>query len=177
VSNVSRSSANEMPKGENSGVLTINTTEHYHVLDLIFHEFSVNSGWFSGKSLLKTYQLNELIGSKLRALYQRRKGRDLFDVWVAIHKKAIHCETVIEIFNYYCQQDGKAITRSLYEKNLYEKSLQQDFQIDTSELIVNSERWTFKEVLEIVKSELISKLPDKPWVNKISEEFDVITNQ
>ena len=41
--------------------IEINTTEHYHVLDLISHEFSVNSGWFSGKSLLKTYQLNELM--------------------------------------------------------------------------------------------------------------------
>ncbi len=47
--------------------IEINTTEHYHVLDLISHEFSVNSGWFSGKSLLKIYQLNELMGSKLRA--------------------------------------------------------------------------------------------------------------
>ncbi len=95
---------------------------------------------------------------------------------MAIHKKAIHCETVIEIFNHYCQQDGKVITRALYEKNLYEKSLQQDFQIDTSELIVSPERWAFREALEIVKSELISKLPGNPWVNKINEELDVITN-
>ena len=33
----------------------------------------------SGKCEITTYSLNELLGTKLRALYQRKKGRDLFD--------------------------------------------------------------------------------------------------
>ncbi len=28
-----------------------------------------------------TYELAELTGTRLRAVYQRRKGRDLFDLW------------------------------------------------------------------------------------------------
>jgi predicted nucleotidyltransferase component of viral defense system len=154
--------------------IEINTTEHYHVLDLVAHEFSVQSRWFSGKTLLKTYQLNELMGSKLRALYQRRKGRDLFDIWVAIQKEAIQCDQVIEIFNHYCQQEGKRITRSIYEKNLYEKSLQQDFQIDVSELIVDPEEWSFSTALELVRNELISRLPGNSWVNPIHEELVIL---
>ncbi len=42
--------------------------------------FEVENEWFSGKASIRTYNINELLGTKLRALYQRSKGRDLFDL-------------------------------------------------------------------------------------------------
>ena len=60
--------------------LEINCKEHYNVLDLVDFPFEVESEWFSGKAEIKTYSINELLGTKLRALYQRSKGRDLFDI-------------------------------------------------------------------------------------------------
>ena len=39
----------------------------------------MENSWFSGRCELTTYALEELLGTKLRALYQRAKGRDLFD--------------------------------------------------------------------------------------------------
>jgi predicted nucleotidyltransferase component of viral defense system len=48
------------------------------------HKFSVENQWFSGDCEITTYYLEELLGTKLRALYQRRKGRDLFDLWKAL---------------------------------------------------------------------------------------------
>lgn len=60
--------------------IEINTTEHYHFTDLVDFDFSVSNSWYSGNLKLSTYQLNELIGTKIRALYQRCKGRDLFDL-------------------------------------------------------------------------------------------------
>ena len=59
----------------------INTREHFNVLGLTKHKFSVNSQWFAGNCQTTTYYLEELLGTKMRALYQRRKGRDLFDLW------------------------------------------------------------------------------------------------
>jgi predicted nucleotidyltransferase component of viral defense system len=38
--------------------------------------FRVESQWFTGSCDISTYTLDELIGTKIRALYQRRKGRD-----------------------------------------------------------------------------------------------------
>ena len=38
------------------------------------------SRWFTGAAKVLTYDLDELLGTKLRALYQRKKGRDLFDL-------------------------------------------------------------------------------------------------
>jgi predicted nucleotidyltransferase component of viral defense system len=75
----------------------INTREHFNVLDLTKHDFSVQNHWFSGDCKITTYQLEELSGTKLRALYQRRKGRDLFDLYriLSTHnldtRKIIHC--------------------------------------------------------------------------------------
>ncbi len=43
--------------------------------------YEVASPWFQGTSHVRTFALDELIATKLRALYQRRKGRDLFDIW------------------------------------------------------------------------------------------------
>ena len=49
--------------------------------------FAVDSSWFKGACEVLTYELAELTGTKLRAVYQRRKGRDLFDLWkiLSIH--------------------------------------------------------------------------------------------
>jgi len=60
--------------------LEINCKEHFNVLDWVYSPFEIESKWYSGKAEIRTYNINELLGTKLRALYQRSKGRDLFDL-------------------------------------------------------------------------------------------------
>jgi predicted nucleotidyltransferase component of viral defense system len=64
-----------------------NTREHFNVLGFLQHPFQMKSSWFEGSCNLNTYHLEELLGTKLRALYQRRKGRDLFDLFFALYQK------------------------------------------------------------------------------------------
>ncbi len=64
--------------------IEINTREHFSVLGLKPMNFRVKNSWFTGECQLTTYELEELFGSKLRALYQRKKSRDLFDLYWAI---------------------------------------------------------------------------------------------
>lgn len=60
------------------------------------------SGWFSGEVDVTTYSLEELIGTKLRALYRRRKGRDLYDLWVVLNTYPdLNVDFVIKAFNTY----------------------------------------------------------------------------
>jgi len=59
--------------------LEINTAEHFSVYGFQHRQFTVDSRWFQGQAKICTYSLDELMGTKLRALYQRKKGRDLFD--------------------------------------------------------------------------------------------------
>lgn len=58
-----------------------NTREHFTVLGYEYSDFTLNSTWVretlsTVNCKLTTYKLEELLGTKLRALYQRRKGRD-----------------------------------------------------------------------------------------------------
>jgi predicted nucleotidyltransferase component of viral defense system len=63
--------------------IEINAREHFNVLGLKEIEFKVKNSWFTGECRLTTFELEELFGTKLRALYQRRKRRDLFDLYWA----------------------------------------------------------------------------------------------
>ena len=65
----------------------INTREHVAMLGYAKRSFSVRSRWFERTAGIRTFELDELLATKLRALYQRKKGRDLFDLMVALGAK------------------------------------------------------------------------------------------
>ncbi|MBS0359429.1 MAG: nucleotidyl transferase AbiEii/AbiGii toxin family protein [Proteobacteria bacterium] len=141
--------------------IEINTTEHFHVFDFVDYEFSVANSWFTGKSTLCTYQLNELMGTKTRALYQRRKGRDLFDLWIVLKNNLIDPDIVLKVFLAHCNKDNQNITRTLFEKNLHEKIQFDDFRNDILDLVSDSSEWSFDHAYDVVKNQLICLLPGK----------------
>ena len=141
--------------------IEINTTEHYHLLDYLDVPYQVESDWFKGEATITTYQLNELMGSKLRALYQRRKGRDLFDMWLMLEKGAINTEKVVEVFLAHCQHAKQPMTRAIFEKNLAEKAKNEDFKNEVKTLITADTAWDFEKAYEIVSREIIGKLAEE----------------
>jgi hypothetical protein len=72
----------------------------------------VQNPWFSGSADLTLYRIEELLGTKLRALYQRRKGRDLYDLWLALTALPIRAERVVECFERYLEHGGVTISRA-----------------------------------------------------------------
>jgi hypothetical protein len=52
----------------------INSREHFTAFGLKTIPFAVDSRWFQGSAKIVTYELEELLGTKLRALYQRKRG-------------------------------------------------------------------------------------------------------
>lgn len=146
--------------------IEINTTEHFHVYDFLEYDFNVENSWFSGKSKIKTYQLNELMGTKTRALYQRRKGRDLFDLWIMLKNNMIDPKITIEVFLAHCRRSNQIVTRASFERNLHEKMQMQDFQNDITNLISNSNNWSLDEAYTLVKDKLVSLLPGEEWKEK-----------
>ena len=49
--------------------IEINTREHFTAFGLLHREYAVESRWFTGAATVATYHLDELLGTKLRALY------------------------------------------------------------------------------------------------------------
>jgi predicted nucleotidyltransferase component of viral defense system len=95
-----------------------NTREHQSLFPLEQHSFAVDSPWFVGESKIQTYNLEELLGTKLRALYQRKKGRDLYDLWAVAQEHKIDPKRVITAFQHYASQQGVVIRRNDFSKNL-----------------------------------------------------------
>lgn len=67
----------------------VNCREHHTIYGIQEVKYGMQSDWFTSEVLIPTYELSELLGTKMRALYQRRKGRDLFDIWFAITQKKV----------------------------------------------------------------------------------------
>ncbi|MCE3238482.1 MAG: nucleotidyl transferase AbiEii/AbiGii toxin family protein [Gammaproteobacteria bacterium] len=115
--------------------IEINTRESFAVLDRFLKDFSVQSDWFTGETQVNTFQFEELIATKLRALYERSKGRDVFDLWLALRQKDFHAEKSVEVFLSYMQKENKHITRKLFEENLILKLKEHSFLDDIGQLL------------------------------------------
>jgi predicted nucleotidyltransferase component of viral defense system len=66
--------------------IEINTREHFAVLGFAKRHVTIDNPWFTGHAEAVTYQLEKLLATKLRAFYQRKQGRDLFDLAVALDR-------------------------------------------------------------------------------------------
>lgn len=138
--------------------IEINTTEHFHVQKPKTVNFFMDSEWFSGTTQILTYELEELIATKLRALYQRRKGRDLFDLYLVLKQNLIDITKVISIFKKYCSHNNQIITRDLFEQNLLLKRNHRDFVVDIKPLLSQEVHWNPDEAFELIDKKIISKL-------------------
>jgi predicted nucleotidyltransferase component of viral defense system len=147
--------------------IEINIAEHFQVESLQQYPFSVSSEWFNGDSFITSYTLDELMGTKLRALYQRRKGRDLFDLWFILKNGLIDVSNVVSIFEKYCNFQKELITRAMFEKSLHLKKYNQDFQLDILPLLTPETQWSFPQAIKIVETEFIHRLKGKPWQDNV----------
>jgi predicted nucleotidyltransferase component of viral defense system len=139
--------------------LEINTTEHFQVLPLKTVPFSINSDWFKGAADIITYEIDELMATKLRALYQRRKGRDLFDVWYAVDRKLINLDKVFDIFSEYNVYNNVKISGEDFMKNIELKKNHRDFHMDMRVLLSSKLHWDFDEAYQFVIDNVISMMP------------------
>ncbi len=142
----------------------INTREHGSILEVQEIPFQIENGWFSGIAQIKVYALEELIGTKLRALYQRSKGRDLFDLYQVL-KEHPHLETqkTIHCFQKYLENDGLSISRAEFEENMADKLKKLSFSSDILPLLPATISYHQNEAYKHVHEKLISQIPGDAW--------------
>jgi len=81
--------------------IEINTYERSPALPLVEVGHTVRSGWFSGEATVRIFQNEEMAATKIRALYQRSKGRDLFDLWLLTNETGIDAGLTCKAFAVY----------------------------------------------------------------------------
>lgn len=137
----------------------INCKEHFNVLPMQSVPFKVENRWFSGECNILTYQLDELTGTKLRALYQRRKGRDLFDLYKVLTTASINEENVIACYLKYMEFVVDHIpTYKEFINNMEEKMQDEEFLGDTSQLLRSGDSFAPDEAYLLVKERLLNRL-------------------
>ena len=111
--------------------IEVNTHERTPALPLERHLFSVTSNWWTGEAAVRTFRLPELVATKLRALYQRSKGRDLFDIWLTMTQTDLDPAVVLTAFGHY-RPAAYSATRAI--ANLQTKLADPDFRRDIDQL-------------------------------------------
>jgi predicted nucleotidyltransferase component of viral defense system len=138
-----------------------NTREHFCVLGPRKTRFQVDSPWHSGAADVLTYEPEELLGTKLRALYQRKKGRDLYDLSEALTRLAsLDPEKVVACFKRYIENDGHRVTRAEFEENLAEKIDDKVFLGDVPRLLALGVSFDPAAALDRVREAFLSRLPE-----------------
>lgn len=109
----------------------INTREHEAFLGYRRYPFTVASDWYSAQTELVSFEPEELFGTKLRALLQRRKNRDLFDLHHGLLQLDMDADKVVECLDHYLALEGLPISRAEAEERMLKKltrSLTEDIE-------------------------------------------------
>jgi predicted nucleotidyltransferase component of viral defense system len=162
VNLVYRFASQENPPRQLRLKIEINSREQFSVLGYTKVPFEVRSDWFTGSAELTTFHLDELMGTKLRALYQRKKGRDLFDMAMALDRGA-DPERIVACFARYMTEGGHHVTRARFEQNLFEKRARDAFRGDLEPLLRVGSSWDPDVALTRVLTEVVARLPGDPW--------------
>lgn len=138
--------------------LEINCKEHFNVLPWVEFPFKVQSDWFTGSAQIRTYNINELLGTKLRALYQRSKGRDLFDLdYSRLHLELDH-NLILRCFNEYMAFSvGKPPSKKEFLLNIEEKAKDPNFIGDMEALLRSGVEYYQESAFTWLKNEIIEK--------------------
>ena len=129
--------------------IEINCQEHLNILGLATVPFEVQNPWFTGNCGIITYTMDELIGTKIRALYQRRKGRDLFDIYYAHMRGFLDISNTIFCYKKYMDHAvGYVPSAKQYMENLSGKLNNPAFRADMEPLLRPSIEYDINKAYE-----------------------------
>ncbi|WP_288762423.1 nucleotidyl transferase AbiEii/AbiGii toxin family protein [uncultured Prevotella sp.] len=161
----------------------INCFEHFNVLGLTKIPFKVENSWFTREAELTTYHFEELLGTKLRALYQRKKGRDLFDtqykmpplslyqrkkgrdlfdLYIALQRKDVDVDKVLQCYKKYMEfVVYKAPSYKQFVNNMQEKMSDPEFTNDMQSLLRPGITFNASDAYPLIYETFIDRMEGK----------------
>ncbi len=157
---------------ETGGVIRIkietNVEETEPFLDRERLSYAVVSPWFDGHGQVATFALDELMATKLRALYQRRKGRDLFDLWHVLVALDVDDARIVAGLEHY-MRDG-VFSYPQLARNLRAKLEDADFAADLDALVTTRpEDYVLHRAADLIMERLGSRLRNAPPIDDIRD--------
>lgn len=132
--------------------------------------FKVNNPWFTGSAEISTFSREEMLATKLRALLQRDKGRDLYDLAHALDEfEGLDTARIAKLFTEYLALSNQAVSRAQAQQRMFSKLANPTFLTDMKPLLPadqaalltdESAKAAFRQVF----TEIVDLLPGDPWV-------------
>ena len=143
--------------------------------------YAVENPWFTGSTKIATFSPEELLATKLRALLQRDKGRDLFDLDHALNTlPGLDIDHVISLFTRYLARTEQVIGRPEAEKRMLEKYARPDLLGDIRALLTVDRADTMDEAANraafiSVFTKLIERIPGERWArtNDVADQLEL----
>lgn len=149
--------------------IEINTREREAYDPPIELPLGVENPWFTGEAAIPTFSREEMLATKLRALLQRNKGRDLFDLDHALTVfERLNPARIVECFRLYLEKAEQAISRAEAQQRMFQKLANPTFFIDMRPLLPTDRARaltdeTLKSAFVRVVNELIDRIPGGEW--------------
>lgn len=143
--------------------------------------FKVENPWFTGATEIPTFSCEEMLATKLRALLQRNKGRDLYDLNHALRVFSnLNADRTAELCARYLALSDQAISKAQAQQRMFAKLANPTLLTEMRPLLPaeQAEQLTeeatqdaFRNVFET----LINRLPGDDWTNTadMKERFDL----
>jgi predicted nucleotidyltransferase component of viral defense system len=133
--------------------IEINTRETLPQKALEKIPYSVESDFFTGATTLNVFDREEMIGTKIRSLYQRNKGRDLFDLFSA-NETGVNWENIVNSY----KKLRVCVSPKEYLNNLDDKMADSSFTDDIKPLLPSHIKYDPLTAYQWFKEEIIPRL-------------------
>ncbi|MEZ5030903.1 MAG: nucleotidyl transferase AbiEii/AbiGii toxin family protein [Saprospiraceae bacterium] len=139
--------------------IEINCREHFTVLGYKKIEHTIKNTWAQGTCQLIGFEAEEMLGTKLRALYQRKKGRDLFDLYYALSHLDLDVNLLMLCYRAYMAHSvNNPPTEKQFLQCMEDKLEDPDFEGDIYALLRPGVEYDQSVAYELIRKELIQKI-------------------
>lgn len=148
----------------------INTRERTAFDPPVEMKFAVDNPWFTGEANIVTFSREEILATKLRALLQRNKGRDLYDLAHALEVfDGLDVDRLVALFGEYLALADQAISRAQAQERMFAKLANPRFLTDMRPLLPAAQAEALTDAATMVAfnrvfSEVIDRLPGDVWL-------------
>jgi predicted nucleotidyltransferase component of viral defense system len=137
--------------------IEVNTRERSPSDPVQLVPYKIDSPWWSGQAQVRTFSTRELVATKIRALYQRKKSRDVFDMWLALTELDLTGEDLLAVFEPYRPASLSAKTAVA---NLRDKLNDDEFRHDIDPFVTElPPGYDLDDAAEMLIDTVLSKIP------------------
>lgn len=102
--------------------IEINTRDIQAFDQPVARRLEIANPWFNGQADIPTFSPEGMLATKLRALLQRNKGRDLYDLAYGLTTlEPLDVDRIVALFGYYMESSGTAISRAQAQERMFAK--------------------------------------------------------